>query len=78
MNTGGTLNPNTRNVTFSNGTIAFFTGSTVTASGLVQTQGNVTLNLRSGSAFNAPLKVLSGITNATEFSTPYKGKLFAH
>ena len=76
LNTGGTLNPNTRNVTFSNGTIAFLTGSTVTGSGLVQTQGNVTLNLRSGSAFNAPLKVLSGITNATEFSTPYKGKLF--
>jgi hypothetical protein len=76
LNTGGTLNPNTRNVTFTDGTISFLTGSTVTASGLVQTQGNVTLNLRSGSAFNAPLKVLSGITIASEFASPYNGKLF--
>lgn len=75
VNTGGVFNLNSHTITLTSGTFTVMNGGTVTANGLVRTQGNVTLNLRSGSSFNAPLKVMSGTTTAYETSLPYDAVL---
>ena len=51
-------------------------GSIVNGPGTVRTQGTIELNLRAGSAFNAPLNVNTGTTFAWDGSSPYDGSLF--
>ena len=51
-------------------------GSILNGPGTVRTQGNVEINLRGGSAFNANLNVNTGITYAFDQTTPYDGSLF--
>ncbi len=71
INSGGILNPNTKIFTQNSGTLNFNPGATAANSGTYQTQGTVTLNIRSGSSFNSPLKVNSGITNSYDAGSPY-------
>ncbi|MCB0726710.1 MAG: hypothetical protein KDD00_04565, partial [Ignavibacteriae bacterium] len=73
---GGTLNPNGYTLNFTSATLTLNSGSTITNSGLIRTQNTVNLNLRAGSNFNAPLNVNTGLTNATDFSSPYVGRLY--
>ncbi|MFZ1323395.1 MAG: T9SS type A sorting domain-containing protein, partial [Ignavibacteria bacterium] len=73
---GGVLNLNNNILKFTSGTFEVLNGSTVNNSGSFQTENNVTLNLRDGSNFAAPLKVLNGITSATDNSSPITGKLY--
>ncbi len=80
INTGGTLNPNTRTVTF-NGTantvnFVINNGGTAFNSGLFQTQGTVTLNMRNGSNFDSPLKINTGQTIGLNDGSPFIGNLF--
>ncbi len=67
---GGVLNPNTRTFTFNSGTFYLFNNGTVTNSGIFQTQLNVSIVLRNGSLFNAPMKVNSGITTSFNDNGP--------
>ena len=60
INNGGVLNPNTRTFTLNRGTFYLLTGGTVLNSGIFQTQSAVSLIIRNGSSFNAPLKVNTG------------------
>lgn len=71
INTGGILNPNTRVFTLNSGSLTFNTGATISNSGTFQTQGTVTLNVRNGANFNAPLKVNSGNTTSYDYGSPY-------
>ncbi len=76
ISTGGIMNPNGFTANFTSGGITLFSGSTILNSGLVKTQNTVTLNLRNGSSFLAPLNVNSGTTAATDFSSPNIGRLY--
>ena len=71
INGGGILNPNTFTVTLSTGTFTLSGGATVTNSGLFQTQGNITMNIKGGSNFNAPLKVNSGTNSSYDSGSPF-------
>ena len=71
INTGGILNPNTRTVTFNSGTFVVDGGGTVSNSGLIQTQGSVTVDNRNGSIFNAPFKVNTGTTLVYDVVYPH-------
>lgn len=71
VNTGGILNPNTRTLTFNRGSFYILSGGTATNSGIFQTQGTVSMIIRSGSNFNAPLKVNTGTTTSNDDSPPY-------
>ena len=79
INSGGTLNPNTRTVTF-NGTsnTVNFTlnanGKTFN-SGIIQTKGTVNMNFRNSSFFNSPLKVNTGQTTGFNDNTGNTGIL---
>lgn len=79
INTGGVLNPNTRTLTLNRGSFYILSGGTVTNSGIFQTQGTVSMFIRSGSNFNAPLKVNTGTTTSSDDGSPfianYKGTL---
>jgi hypothetical protein len=79
VNTGGILNPNTRTLTLNRGSFYILSGGTVTNSGTFQTQGTVTMIIRSGSNFNAPVKVNTGTTTSSDDGSPfianYKGTL---
>jgi len=74
INTGGILNPNTKVFTLNAGTLTFNTGSTISNSGTFQTQGTVTLNVRNGANFNAPLKVNTGTTTSYDNGNPFIAK----
>ena len=76
VTSGGILNPNGYNVNYSSGTFTLNSGATVVNSGLFKTQNTVNINVRAGSFFNVPLKVLSGITSAADYSSPRVGSLF--
>lgn len=80
INAGGTLNPNTRTVTFKGtaNTVNFVlnNGGTTFNSGIFQTQGIVTMNMRNGSNFNSPLKVNTGQTIGFNDNSPFTGELF--
>ena len=73
---GGILNPNGFTLNFTSGTLTINSGASITNSGLFKTQNDVTLNIRGGSSFNAPLNVSSGITRATDYSSPNIGRLY--
>lgn len=66
INPGGVFNPNTRTVTMkgTSNTVNFILNANGTTfnSGIFQTQGTVTMNLRNSSNFNSPLKVNTGTT----------------
>jgi hypothetical protein len=53
-------------------------GCIINGPGTVRTQGNVEINLRGGSAFNAVLNVNTGITYAFDQTSPYDGSLFGN
>ena len=74
IETGGILNPNLKIFTFNSGILILNPGGTITASGTFQTQGTVTLIIRNGSNFNAPLKVNTGTTTARDIGAPYIAK----
>ncbi|HMS35056.1 MAG TPA: hypothetical protein PKC91_13325 [Ignavibacteria bacterium] len=74
INSGGILNPNTKIFTQSSGTFISNSGATTSNSGTYQTQGTVTLNVRSGSNFNTPLKVNTGTTQGYDNGSPYVAK----
>ncbi|MBS1516864.1 MAG: hypothetical protein JSS91_02125 [Bacteroidetes bacterium] len=74
--TGGIFNPNSNTFTFNSGIMVIFPGATISNSGLVQTQNTVSLNLRNGSNFNAPLKINTGTTTANDQSSPYTGRIY--
>ncbi|MEP7171598.1 MAG: hypothetical protein ABI855_19660, partial [Bacteroidota bacterium] len=78
INAGGIFNANLSTLTFASGTFTIFSGGTVASSGLIRTQNSVTLNLRTGSQFNANLNVASGTTIAAELSSPYKARLYGN
>ena len=71
INGGGILNPNTRTFTLNSGTLSLSSGGTISNSGTFQTQGTVTLIPKSGSNFNAPLKVNTGTASAYDPSNPF-------
>lgn len=71
INTGGILNPNSRTFTFNAGTIILKNGAVISTTGTFQTQGTVAMIIRSGSAFNAPLKVNTGTTTSYDDGSPY-------
>ncbi|MBK8983649.1 MAG: hypothetical protein IPM38_15370 [Ignavibacteria bacterium] len=75
ISTGGTFSANGFIATYTFGMIEILTGGTVANSGTIRTQGNIFLNPRSGSSFNANLNVFSGITTAAENASPYDGRL---
>ncbi|MEO6695728.1 MAG: hypothetical protein ABIY50_04830 [Ignavibacteria bacterium] len=76
INTGGILNANLFTITFTSGTFEILSGGTVASSGLIRTQGNVLINPRTGSNFNANLNINSGTTIVSEISSPYTASLF--
>ncbi|MBS1551301.1 MAG: hypothetical protein JST15_04435 [Bacteroidetes bacterium] len=77
--TGGILNPNGKTVNYTSGTLEIQSGAAIVNSGIFKTYNTVTLNLRAGSAFNAPLNVTSGsFTRATDFTSPFVGKLYGN
>jgi len=78
INNGGVLNPNSKTITFNSGSLVLNSGGTISNSGLIQTQGTVSFNIRGGSNFNAPVKVNTGTTTATELSSPYIGRLLGN
>ena len=78
INTGGVLSANTRILTVTSGEFRILTGGTVLNSGTVRTEGNVTINPRTGSSFNANLNVASGTTVAVESTSPYNARLFGN
>ncbi len=71
INSGGLLNPNTRTLTFNRGSFYILNGGTVTNSGTFQTQGTVSMIIRNGSNFNAPLKVNTGTTTSSDDGSPF-------
>ncbi len=71
INNGGVLNPNTNTFTLNSGGFTLFSGGTVSNSGTFQTRGSIDLNVKSGSNFNGPLKVNSGISFAYDDGYPY-------
>ncbi|MBV6480034.1 MAG: hypothetical protein HGGPFJEG_02848 [Ignavibacteria bacterium] len=71
INNGGVLNPNTRTLTINSGTFYLLNGGTILNSGIFQTQSTVSLRIRQGSNFNAPLKVNTGTTTSNDDSPPY-------
>ena len=68
---GGIFNPNTRTLTFNSGSFIVNGGGTTVASGLIQSQGNVSLILRNGSNFNSNYKVNTGSVVAYNDQSPY-------
>lgn len=70
INTGGLLNPNTRTFTFNRGSFYILNAGTVTNSGTFQTQGTVSMIIRNGSNFSAPLKVNTGTTTSSDDGFP--------
>lgn len=76
INGGGVLNLNTRTLTFNSGILNILTGGTILNSGIFRTQNNISLNIRDGSNFNAPLKVNTGTTIANDLVSPFIGRLF--
>ena len=78
INNGGIFSANAFILTFTSGIIEVLSGGTIANSGTVKTQGTVTINPRTGSAFRANLNVASGTTIAAELSSPYNGKLFGN
>ncbi len=71
INNGGILNPNLKIFTLNSGILTLNPGGTITASGTFQTQGTVTMNIRNGSHFNAPLKINSGTNTSYDNGNPY-------
>ena len=71
INTGGLLNLNSMTLTFNSGSFISSSGTTVSGTGLFQTQGNVSLIVKNGSVFNPPVKINTGITTVYDNSTPY-------
>ncbi|MBL8007393.1 MAG: hypothetical protein JNJ56_07665 [Ignavibacteria bacterium] len=75
LTTGSILNPNTFTFTLNSGILYMYSSSTVNASGIFQTQNNINLDVKSGSSFNAPLKVNTGTTSVYDDNSPYIGAL---
>ncbi|MBK7253079.1 MAG: hypothetical protein IPI04_03950 [Ignavibacteria bacterium] len=79
ISSGGVLNLNTRTFTFNRGTFFLLTGGTVLNSGIFQTQSTVSLIIRNGTSFNAPLKVNTGTATSYNDGFPnianYNGTL---
>ena len=71
INNGGVFNPNTKTLTFNSGTCYVLAGGTTVNSGIFQTQGTVSMIIRSGSNFNAPFKVNTGTTTSYDDGGPY-------
>jgi hypothetical protein len=78
INDGGILKPNAFTFTYNSGAFYCYSGGTVLAGGLFRTQNTVTLNIRTGSAFNSALNVNTGTTTAGEFSSPYNGRFYGN
>jgi hypothetical protein len=80
INSGGILNPNTRIVTMrgTSNTVNFTLNPNGTTfnSGIFQTQGTVSMNIRNGSSFNSPLKVNTGQTFGFNDNAGNTGNLF--
>jgi hypothetical protein len=74
IDNGGILNPNLKIFTFNSGILTLNPGGTITASGTFQTQGTVSMTIRNGSNFNAPLKVNTGTTTSRDNGAPYIAK----
>jgi hypothetical protein len=78
VNSGGIFSANSFILTFTSGIIEVLAGGTIVNSGTIRTQGTVSINSRTGSAFNANLNVASGTTIAAEFTSPYNARLFGN
>ena len=76
ISTGGNLNPNTRIFTLNSGILTLNIGATILNFGTFQTQGTVTMNIRNGSNFRAPLKVSSGTTTSYDSGLPFIAKFY--
>ena len=63
-------------LTYNSGTFDLYPGGTVSNSGTFKTENTVTLYLRNGSSFNAPLVVSNGITTAVDFALPFIARLY--
>ncbi len=71
MQSGGALNPNSNTFTLINSTLTVFSGASVSASGIFQTEGTVTLLIKNGSSFSPALKINSGVTTCYDPGSPY-------
>lgn len=71
VSNGGILNPNTKVFNINTATFYANSGSTISNSGTFQTQSTVSLIIKAGSNFNAPLKVNSGTTTSYDDASPY-------
>lgn len=78
VNAGGTLNPNGNTFTLTSGTMYIDAGGTVSSSGTVKTQNNVSISPRTGSAFNAALIVNTGTAHLNDVNSPYIGRYFGN
>ncbi|MEZ4690419.1 MAG: hypothetical protein R3A12_09650 [Ignavibacteria bacterium] len=77
-NAGGILNPNSFTFKINSGAFYANPGSTILNSGMIRTEGTVTLNIRNGSFFNAPLTVATGTTKLYDTGFPFVGKLYGN
>jgi hypothetical protein len=80
MLTGATLNPNSNVFTFKQRYISISAGGAVVCKlpVLSEHRERLSLNIRTGSSFNAPLNVTTGNTRAYEASSPYDARLYGN
>ncbi len=76
--TGGNFSANTHTLIFNAGIFTVNTGATVVNSGLIRTENGADINPRSGSTFNADIKIASGSTQISDLGTPYNARLYGN
>ena len=75
INTGGNLDLNTNTLSFSSASLLVNNGATIENSGLLKTDGTVTLDIRNTANFNVPLQIESGTTNTYSAASPFAATL---
>ncbi|HMR40868.1 MAG TPA: T9SS type A sorting domain-containing protein [Ignavibacteria bacterium] len=75
INNGGILNLNSNTLAFASATLLVNNGGTIENSGLLTTDGTVTLDIRVSSNFNVPLEIKSGTTSTYSAASPFTASL---
>ncbi|MBK7160937.1 MAG: hypothetical protein IPH77_20935 [Ignavibacteria bacterium] len=76
INTNGILDLNSFTFTITSGTFVASAGSSVLNSGIFRTQGTVSMNIRGGSIFSAPLQINTGTTTLIDQNSPYIARIY--
>ncbi len=76
INTNGILDLNSFTFTITSGTFVASDGSSVLNSGIFRTQGTVSMNIRGGSIFSAPLQINTGTTTLIDQNSPYIARIY--